>query len=203
MLRLFHHDGDYFVLIDELDLMATRAVHSEEELARLTCSNLQAAHPRVLIGGLGLGFTMRAALDVLPESAQVVVAEKFECIVRWNHEHFPELQGDALGDPRLSIVQADVWEVLDTDARYDVVLLDVDNGPNATCIDTNARLYEMPGLTRIRRALRPGGQLAVWATDPDPRFERQLTHAGFEVETKMVRARGERGARHFLFLAGL
>ncbi len=204
VLRFMHHDGDYFILIDEEELMATRAVHSESELARRTCSGLQAAVPRVLIGGLGLGFTLRAALDVLAPSAQVVVAEIFECVVRWNHEHVPDLQGNALRDPRTTIAHCDVWDTLEgihAQSGYDVILLDVDNGPNATCFDSNARLYSRRGLARIQRALRPNGLLAIWATDPDKPFERRLRKAGFTADTEMVRSRGERGARHYLFLA--
>ncbi len=202
VMRFMHHDGDYFILIDEEELMATRAVHSESELARLTCSDLRSESPRVLIGGLGLGFTLRAALDVLPARAKVVVAEVFECVVRWNHEHVPTLQGNALRDPRTQIVQCDVWDALsDADGGFDVIMLDVDNGPNATCFDENARLYSRRGLARIQRALRPDGLLAIWATDPDRPFERRLRHAGFDARTEMVRSRGSRGARHYLFLA--
>jgi spermidine synthase len=202
VLKFMHHDGDYFILIDEEELMATRAVHSESELARLTCSDLKMPEPRVLIGGLGLGFTMKAALDVLPASAEVVVAEKFECVVRWNHEHVPKLQGDALRDPRLVIAQGDVWDSLSgPNAAFDVIMLDVDNGPNATCFDVNARLYSRRGLARLQGALRPGGLLAIWATDPDKPFERRLRQSGFEAKTEMVRSRGERGARHYLFMA--
>lgn len=202
VLKFMHHDGDYFILIDEEELMATRAVHSESELARLTCSNLEMATPRVLIGGLGLGFTMKAALDVLPASAQVVVAEVFECVVRWNHEHVPTLQGNALRDPRLLIAESDVWDVMaSSDAGFDVIMLDVDNGPNATCFDANKRLYSRRGLRRIQKSLNPGGLLAIWATDPDRPFEKRLRQEGFSAHTEMVRSRGARGARHYLFMA--
>ena len=205
VLRFMHHDGDYHILIDEEELMSTRAVHSESELARRTCVDLTGV-PRVLIGGLGLGFTLRAALDVLPKTAGVVVAEVFECVVRWNHEHLPDLQGEALRDPRLTIAQCDVWDALTSSGPkpgFDVIMLDVDNGPNATCFDSNARLYSERGLKRIQRALRPGGLLAVWATDPDRTFERRLRRSGFDAETQMVRARGDRGCKHYLFLARL
>jgi spermidine synthase len=221
VLRFMHRDGDYWILIDDEELMATRATHSERELALRTCADLaKAARPRVLIGGLGLGFTLRAALDVLPRQAEVVVAEVFDCVVRWNYEHLPELQGDALRDPRLGIARCDVWDAIGgslgdphaagprpassrRESGFDVILLDVDNGPAATCLDANARLYGRRGIERIKKALRPGGLLAVWATDPDAAFERRLRAAGFEAHTEAVRSRGSRGTRHQLFLARL
>ncbi|REJ81251.1 MAG: spermidine synthase [Acidobacteria bacterium] len=227
VLRFMHRDGDYWILIDDEELMATRATHSERELARRTCSDLGVPRPRVLIGGLGLGFTLRAALDVLPAAAQVVVAEVFECVVRWNYRHLADLQGDALRDPRLVVARCDVWNALGgslgdgagvpeeirrrqrerfrdqtgADSAFDVVLLDVDNGPAATCLDANARLYGRRGIERIAAALRPGGLLAVWATDPDSGFVKRLRAAGFEAGSEVVRSRGSRGTRHHLFLA--
>lgn len=210
VLRFMHRDGDYWILIDGEELMATRATHSEAELARRTCSDLEspsqgALAPRVLIGGLGLGYTLRAALDVLPPRSEVVVAEVFESVIRWNRDHLPELQGNALRDPRTRIEHVDVWDALDPQGLakegFDRILLDVDNGPAATCLDANARLYGKRGIERLHSALRSAGLVAVWATDPDRAFERRLRQAGFTVRTEVVRSRGKRGTRHHIFLA--
>jgi spermidine synthase len=201
-LTFHRRDGDYFVYLDGDELMSSRAPGSERELARLACADLT-GRPRVLIGGLGLGFTLRAALDVLPGRAQVVVAEVFAPVIEWNRTYLPDLQGKALTDRRTRIVEADVWDLIRRDAPWDAILLDVDNGPVAWCLESNQRLYDKVGLLQIQAALAPKGTVAFWSANPDPRFVKLLRKCGFNAASHTVRARGERGARHTVFVAAL
>ncbi len=198
-LTFHRRDGDHFVYLDGDELMSTRAPGSERALAELACAGL-AGRPRVLIGGLGLGYTLRAALDVLPPGARVVVAEVFDCVIRWNREQLPRLQGGALTDRRTRIVHADVWEVLRREGPWDAVLLDVDNGPAAWCLDGNRRLYDRAGLEAIAGRLQPDGVVAFWSAHPDPRFVKTLRRAGFDARSHTVRAHRQRGARHAVFV---
>jgi spermidine synthase len=155
----------------------------------------------VLIGGLGLGFTLGAALDLLPRAASVVVVEFFETIVDWNRKFGFESASDRLADPRVAVVVADVFDHLrEVRQPFDAILLDVDNGPDAWCLASNQRLYDRPGLMRIRQALKPDGLLAVWSAQRSPRFESRLVEAGFAAESETVRSRGHRGERHTIFL---
>ena len=199
-LTLHRRDGDYFVYLDGEELMSSRAPDSERALAELACEGLK-GRPRVLIGGLGLGFTLRAALDVLPPDAQVVVAELFAEVIEWNRTWLGELQGGALTDRRTRIARADVWDLVQREAPWDAILLDVDNGPEAWCFDSNRRLYDRAGLERIRAALAPGGVAAFWAAQADPRFSKALRKAGFTARRRTARAHRGRGARHSVFLA--
>ena len=198
--------GDVFRIdIDRYELMTSRAHGSEDELARLALAAL-GPHPapRVLVGGLGMGFTVRAALDALaarPQSA-VEVAEVFPAVVEWNRGPLGGLARHPLADTRVSVVEADVADVIASGAgRYDAILLDVDNGPEALTLDSNGRLYAPAGLRRLHAALTPGGVLAVWSSDDDPRFAYRLRETGFTVATRHVRARAGRGARHVVFVA--
>jgi len=199
-LTLHRRDGDYFVHLDGDELMSSRAPGSERELARLACGGLR-GRPRVLIGGLGLGFTLRAALDVLPPGAEVVVAEVFARVIDWNRAYLPDLQAGALTDRRTRIVEGDVWSLIVREAPWDAILLDVDNGPVAWCLESNRRLYDRSGLLQIQAALAPGGTVAFWSASSDPRFVRLLRKCGFDATSHAVRARGERGARHAIFVA--
>ncbi len=201
-LTFHRRDGDYFVYLDGDELMSSRAPGSERALAELACDGL-GDRPRVLIGGLGLGFTLRAALDVLPAGAEVVVAELFAKVIEWNRSWLPDLQGRALTDRRTRIARADVWDLVEREAPWDVLLLDVDNGPEAWCFEANSRLYDRPGLERIKAALAPGGVAAFWAAQADPRFLKTLRKAGFDARRHTVRAHRGRGARHTVFLARL
>jgi spermidine synthase len=202
--------GDVFhIHIDRYELMASRAHGSEEELARLALSALgpraaSTAAPRVLIGGLGMGFTLRAALDALGDQpgAVVDIAEVFPAVVVWNRGPLAPLARHPLADPRVNVMEADVADVVAAAAgRYDAVLLDVDNGPEALTLESNHRLYAPAGLRRLLAALAPGGVLAVWSTDDDPRFAHRLRETGFTVTTRHVRARAGRGERHVVFVA--
>jgi spermidine synthase len=202
-LALLQRDRDFFIQLGGEELMSTWTTGTEEALARLAAEALDTPQPRVLIGGLGLGFTLRAALDAFPGGARIVVAELFSEVVRWNRTHLAHLQGRALGDPRVQIVERDVWTVIADSAEgtWDAILLDVDNGPHAWCLAANRRLYDEPGTRTIRRALAPGGVLGVWATDPDPVYVKRLQKGGFDASSRAVRSHGKKGLRHHIFFA--
>jgi hypothetical protein len=156
---------------------------------------------RVLVGGLGMGFTLRATLDRLPADASVWVAEVFGEVIRWNREHLGQVAGHPLRDPRVRVERADVRDLL-RPAAFGLVLLDVDNGPDALTLETNRQLYNGPGLARLREALVPGGVLGVWSASEDRRFLRRLRRAGFCCRHETVRARSQsKGARHTIFIA--
>ncbi|MCH9650737.1 MAG: hypothetical protein K0U98_21080 [Deltaproteobacteria bacterium] len=200
-LTLHRRDGGFFIFLDGEELMATRAPGSERALADLGCEDLPSKQPRVLIGGLGLGFTLKAALDTLPSQATVVVSEAFDAVIEWNRTFLKDLQGGALQDRRVSIAQGDVWDQLEEPGSFDSILLDVDNGPSAWCLESNGRLYDRTGLERIRRALRPGGVLAVWSAYPGPAFVKLLKKRGFEAKSHRARSHGGKGNRHTIFVA--
>ncbi len=201
-MTLSLHSGDYYIEVDGQPLMSTRAPGSEKALADLAGRELAGrTHPRVLIGGLGLGFTLGAALDVLPPGASVVVVEFFETIVDWNRKFGFQSATDRLADPRVAVEVADVVDYLrDVKSPFDAILLDVDNGPDAWCLASNDRLYDGPGLLRIRQALKPGGLLAVWSAVRSSVFEKRLADAGFAASSENVRSRGHKGERHTIFL---
>jgi spermidine synthase len=203
LLTLHHRDGDYFIDLDGHELMSTRAPGSEKELATLACGHLSSAkRPRVLIGGLGLGFTLRAALDLLPRGAEVVVAEVFPCVVEWHGRHLRSL-GVPLDDRRVRVHVGDVQELLRSPGPrgFDAIMLDVDNGPDAACLDANAGLYDDIGIATLAAALTERGVVAVWSAHPDPAFEKRLRRGGFTVQVGTVRSRGRRGNRHTIFVA--
>jgi len=202
-LTLHHRDGDYFIDLDGHELMSTRTHGSESALATIACRGLATARScRVLIGGLGLGFTLKSALVLLPKTAEVVVAEVFPIVVEWHARHLGHL-GVPLGDRRVSVHHGDVQELLGGAAvdRYDAIMLDVDNGPDATCREANAGLYDDGGIARLARSLTRGGVVAVWSAHPDPAFEKRLRRGGFKVEAETVRAHGRKGSRHTIFVA--
>ena len=202
-ITLHHRDGGYFILLDGEELMATRAPGSELALAELGCKDLPSTEPRVLIGGLGLGYTLKAALEVVPGKATVVVAELMGAVIEWNRTHLAHLQGGALEDPRAEIREGDVWGQIQQHGPWDAILLDVDNGPSAYCLDANGRLYGKKGIEVLRRALLPGGRLAVWSAYSDPAFVRRLEKSGFRAKAHRVRSRGTKGHRHTVFVAEL
>ncbi len=202
-MTLSLHAGDYYIEVEGQALMSTRAPGSEKALADLAARELvDNNQPRVLIGGLGMGFTLGAALDVLPRGASVVVVEFFETIVDWNRKFCFQQATDRLADPRVVVEVADVVDYLrDVKQPFDAILLDVDNGPDAWCMASNKRLYDRPGLRRVRRALKPGGQLAVWSAEGSSRFEKRLAEVGFAARSEIVRSRERKGERHTIFLA--
>lgn len=200
-LSLHRRGDDWFIQLDGDELMSTRRSASERALGELACRALDGVRrPRVLIGGLGLGFTLRAVLDGLGP-AEVVVAEVFPDVVEWGRTHLRDVHGPSLGDPRLRIDARDVWDLLAPGSAWDAVLLDVDNGPEAWCLDRNERLYADAGLARIASSLAPSGVLAVWSARPAPGLERRLRAAGWEVADHPVHAHGAKGTRHHVIVA--
>ncbi len=203
-LVLYHRNGEYSIRVGGRELMSSRAHGSEEELARAACAGLGRG-ARVLIGGLGLGYTLRAALDALPGSTTVVVAELVPAVVTWNRGPLVPLAGRPLEDPRVELEPTDVGAVLRrAGPRWDAILLDVDNGPAALTRKANQALYGDTGLEVAKRALRAGGVLAVWSASPDKSFEKRLGKAGFKAESREVPARGSAGGpMHTLFFGRL
>lgn len=206
-LTLIQHGRDYVVMLGRDELMGTRMQFSEEQLAELTLARLTAKRPRVLIGGYGMGFTFRAALARLPEGGRVTVAEVVPDILDWAQGPLAHLTGDSLSDTRGEIIIADVAALIDdaidgTTAKYDAILLDVDNGPDGIVRDANDRLYTRTGIGKARDALNPGGVLAVWSAAPDPAFTRRLRDSGMAIEERTVRARpNNKGPRHTIWFA--
>lgn len=202
VLTLYRHDGAYTIRVHNVELMSTLRHHSEERLAGVACEPLRnAPGPRVLIGGLGMGFTLRAALALLPAGARVVVAEVVEGIIEWNLNPEYPLAADALADPRVELLHDDVARVLRAHpAAFDAILLDVDNGAQALTTRANAALYAAAGVRRAVAALRPGGRIVYWSADDDPRFAALLRRSGVEVEVVRARVHPTSRLRHTLFV---
>jgi len=203
-LRLMQRGDEFVIMAGTNPLMNSRMSGSEQDLATLGWAKV-AGHKNahVLIGGLGMGFTLRAALAIVPADARITVAELVPEIVEWARGPLAPIFEGSLDDPRVTIAVDDVGRVIaGGKARYDAILLDVDNGPEGLSRDGNDRLYTLGGLTKARDALRPGGVLAVWSAHPDAKFTARLRSAGFEVEEAHVRERhGGKGARHTIWLA--
>ncbi|EPE94786.1 spermidine synthase [Rhizobium grahamii] len=203
-LRLKRRGSEFSIMLGSNELMNNRLSGSEEALATLTYEKIR-KHPRptILIGGLGMGFTLRAALSVLPESASVIVAELVPAVVNWARGAMSEVFQGCLDDPRVTIHQGDVGELLrGRKDAFDAILLDVDNGPDGLTRRSNDRLYDAAGLRAAKTALLPDGVLAVWSSGPDAGFTRRLCDCGFAVEAVNTRANGKRGgARHVIWLA--
>jgi spermidine synthase len=204
VIKLVRRDDEYLILSNGAVLMSSRTHGSEEQLATLACQRMRTLkRPSVLIGGLGMGFTLRAALDVLPADATVVVAELLPAVVEWNRDPLGPLAGRPLSDKRVRVKNEDVRYILRAGVgQFDGVLLDVDNGPAAFTVSNNATLYDDSGIEATRAALKPGGVLAVWAARDDLKFEQRLRRSKFAVQTHRVRGRlKSAGARHTIFLA--
>src|SRR5712675_2203158 len=189
-LRLMQRGAEFSMRLGQNELMSSRLSGSEEALATLACRRIEAVkRPHLLIGGLGMGFTLRAALAVLGSEARIMVAELVPAVIAWAKGPMAEVFGGSLGDPRAHILTADVADVIQSHASaFDAILLDVDNGPEGLIRNANDALYDLKGLKAIRRALRPGGVLAVWSSGPNPLFSKRLGAAGFEVNEVAVRA---------------
>ncbi|MGV3523735.1 MAG: hypothetical protein ACO1RX_05890 [Candidatus Sericytochromatia bacterium] len=202
-LRLYQRDTEFSIQVGHEELMNSRAHGSEEALAELTCSRIQGVlKPSVLVGGLGMGFTLAAALKGLYPEARVVVAELLPAVVRWNQGPLAHLAGSPLSDLRVSVEEKDVAKLIKADQQaYDAILLDIDNGPTALTQTPNTWLYSLNGLKVVFAALRHGGVLGVWSAGPDPEFARNLGKAGFIVEEHRVKSRGSKGSSHVIFLA--
>ena len=206
-LTLVSHGRDFIIMLGRDELMGTRMQFSEEQLALLTLKELDKTAPRLLIGGYGMGFTFRAALSGVSENGEVVVAEIVPEVLKWAEGPLAELTGDCLKDPRGEAVLCDVAALIDdandgTCAKFDAILLDVDNGPDGIVRDPNDRLYTRTGIAKAKDALNPGGILAIWSAAPDHKFTRRLMDVGFEVEVREVRARpNNKGPRHTIWFA--
>jgi spermidine synthase len=205
-LRLVRRGADFMILMERNELMNSRMSWSEEALAIRTCTRLASAGcraPHLLIGGYGMGFTLRAALAALPPDARATVAEIVPEIIDWARGPMAALTGESLDDPRVTLVFEDVARMI-ANARgtYDAILLDVDNGPDGLSRAGNEWLYVPAGLAAAKAALRPGGVLAVWSAGSDDSFTRRLRDAGFAVEEVVVKARANgKGPRHVIWFA--
>jgi spermidine synthase len=202
-IALARHDREYLILAGGKPLMSSRAHGSEEALASLGFRGLTTDRPRVLIGGLGMGFTLRAALDRLPAESTVLVAELLPAVIEWNRGPLGPLAGHPLSDRRVRIETEDVAATMRKNpSTFDAILLDVDNGPDAFTATGNASLYDPRGIAAARAALRSGGVLAVWSANEDRQYRNRLNNGGFSVKVERVRGRLKRGGpRHTIFLA--
>jgi spermidine synthase len=204
VLRLMQRGTEFSIMAGPIELMNSRLSGSERALATLVCERLIGVKaPRVLIGGLGMGFTLRAALADLAATASVVVAELIPAVVAWGRGPLAHIFEGSLDDPRVAIRETDVAELIsEAKAGFDAILLDVDNGPGGLSREANDGLYSSQGLAAARRALRPCGILAVWSSGPSSEFTSRLRRAGFQTEEVKVRAnRAGKGARHVIWLA--
>ncbi len=201
-LRLLKRGEEFSITIDGGELMNSRRGGSETALGAMTCERLQGrSAPRLLIGGLGMGFTLRAALAGLGPDAEVIVAEISPAVVAWAQGPLAELFGPVLLDPQVVVRVADVADLIGAGESYDAILLDVDSGPRALVREENEWLYSSAGLSAIRDALRPEGVLAIWSAAPDTAFVAKLRKADFEVTEAPVRSHGKGGARHVIWFA--
>ena len=203
-LRLMQRGSEFAIFSGAVGLMNSRSSGSEKALATLACAGLQGRpSPHVLIGGFGMGFTLRAALDSLGPKARVTVAELVPAVVAWARGPMAHLGGDCLDDARTTVHETDVAALIhQARSEYDAILLDVDNGPYGLSRPANNRLYDAQGLAAARRALKPGGVLAVWSSSADAAFTQRLRRAGYAVREAPVRSTGGRkGAHHMVWLA--
>lgn len=207
LLELYSHAGHFMIVMGRNELMSTRMRFSEEQLAELTLERLGKDNARILIGGYGMGFTYRSAAAKLGPKAQIVVAEISEAIIDWAKGPMAQLTGDCLSDPRLDLKICDVAALIDdandgTCAKFDAILLDVDNGPDGIVRDANNRIYSRTGLAKARDALKPGGILAVWSAGPDIAFRKRLNDTGLTITEWNVRSRpNNKGAHHIIWFA--
>jgi spermidine synthase len=203
-LRLLRRGSEFSIRLGHYELMNSRGRGSEEALATIACERIRSRErPRILIGGLGMGFTLRAVLAALGPDARIVVAELVPAVLGWARGSMGEIFGNSLTDPRVNIREADVSRLIRSGpSAFDAILLDVDNGPEGLTRKANDALYDLEGLTGARTTLRPGGVLGVWSSGSDLNFTRRLRKAGFDVNEVTVRANGSRGgARHVIWIA--
>jgi spermidine synthase len=203
-LRLFRHAGDHMIMLGGNELMSSRMRGSEEALATMTCARLDGrAAPHLLIGGYGMGFTLRAALAAIGPEARATVVEIVPEIIAWARGPMAALTNGCLDDPRVDLVDGDVGAAIRAGSdRYDAILLDVDNGPEGLTRAGNDDIYSSHGLALAKAALKPGGILAIWSASPHAAFSRRLKGAGFTVDEVGVRARSTgKGPRHVIWFA--
>ena len=204
-LKLTQRDNDFYIALTGVhgELMSSRMYSSELALAELGCAHIQGLeNSKVLVGGMGMGFTLAAALKATSLSSEVIVAELVPEIIEWNKGPLGEVAGRPLDDNRVRVYLGDVGELfMNKQPAYDAILLDVDNGPEAFTHDDNSELYSIDSLHAIRETLRPKGMLAVWSAWHDPRFTKKLKKARFDVSFKTVRAHKGKGSKHTIYLA--
>ncbi len=203
-LKLYRHDRDHMIVLGHNELMSTRKWGSEEALATMAYDRIKSLkEPHFLIGGYGMGFTLRAALKVLPADGRITVVELVPKIIEWARGPMAELTGDALEDPRVSLIMSDVAPfIAGAHADYDAILLDVDNGPDGLVREDNDQLYTTSGLRSAKRALTPDGVLAIWSAGPDPAFTRRLEKCDFLVDEVKVASRSNgKGPKHVIWFA--
>jgi spermidine synthase len=198
-LELLRRGDEFAILVDGRQLMGSRVHASEDALGEIACDALP-SDARLLIGGLGMGFTLGAALRRLGPEARVTVAELSADVVRWNRELLGQLAGSPLDDPRVEVFTGDVADCVRAKGPWDGILLDVDNGPDGLTQPSNAWLYGVDGLRAARASLRPGGVLCVWSAGPNAAFEGRLPRAGLRGEVRALRERAGRGARHVVWI---
>lgn len=203
LIALYRHDGAYLIRADGVELMSTRRHRSEDRLAEVACAPLSdKSNARVLIGGLGLGFTLRSALRALRHDAEVVVVEIVPEVVAWNADPRFGISVEAMADSRVLVVHDDVTNVLRTNADgFDAIMLDTDNGPDGMLMSENAPLYAIRGIRTTLAALRAGGSIVYWSVGDDPKFVGALRASGLEVTTLSVRAHDTSGPMHILYVA--
>lgn len=203
IMKLYQRAFEFSISVKNEELMNSRMHGSEDALAELACGRIAKRNdPRVLIGGLGMGFTLRAALDQLDGNAVVEVAELVPAVVEWNRTHLAELASKPLEDARTVVHESDVALVIKAaTGKYDAIMLDVDNGPDGLTHAGNDRLYSGRGINAAIHALKPGGILGIWSAEPDAPFTKRLRTAGLNVEEVTVRARKSKGRRHTIWLA--
>jgi spermidine synthase len=203
-LRLMRRGTEFSIMFGQTELMNSRISGSESAFATITCERIQdRARPQILIGGLGMGFTLRAALGALGAEARIIVAELVPGVLGWARGPMAEIFGDCLADPRASIREADVGHLIrDARSAFDAILLDVDNGPEGLTRKANDALYDLEGLSAAHAALRPGGVLSVWSSARDENFTRRLRKTGFSVDEVRVSSHGQHGGpRHVIWIA--
>ncbi len=207
---LHKHDGKFYLKYNGYELMSTALTFSEQLLADLGCARLlegkpsRPAHPRILIGGLGLGFTLKRTLELVGSPATVDVAELMPPLIEWNRTFLVEHNGPLLEDPRTSIVQGDLFDIISSTpkASYDALLLDIDNTPDDLITSGNARLYSPGFLDKLRQTITPTGRIAYWLSEPAPKFKKLLVKAGFQIEEHAAKPHEKsKRARHCIYVA--
>jgi spermidine synthase len=199
-LVLSQHGKQFSIRVAGVELMSSVNHGSEDQLGRMSCESLKVPAPRILIGGLGMGFTLRAALDALPATASVDIVEIVPSVVHWNRTVYGQLANHPLNDSRVTLIEDDVAQVIERGRDYDAIVLDVDNGPDGVYRD-NRGLYQRRGLEAMYTALVPGGLLTVWSCFESPTFTRWLRDVGFTVELRNIKAKYKGGPRHCIWFA--
>lgn len=201
-MRLYQRGDEFSIKTGYSELMNSRMHSSEDLLAELGCRALkQGQKSRVLIGGLGMGYTLAAALKHAPDDAEIIVAELVPAVIEWNRTYLSHLANDPLKDKRVTVYEGDVGVLMRQDNMgFAAILLDVDNGPDGLTRQENGALYSAKGLKSAKAALRPHGILGVWSAFPEPRFTKKMKKAGFQTEEVACRAHGQRGSKHIVWL---